>query len=421
MTQMIELELPEDAPLPMRLRMAWNAIRTLQHDPKNPVAGGLLNLCLDRGVYGRLSEELATNAEGQRMLDERPALDAAVLDVTALEALPDGTLGRELARYFERNAISPFESPFRIRNDAEYLSKRYRETHDLAHVLTGYDTDVVGEMELQAFMLGNLRIPTAALIITFGSIYVVPTLKDVAAGAYLRRLRAAHRRGAASRRLIELRYERFWDQTVDAVRAMLRIPSLAAASRPAKRASASAMTALLALLTLGAAALTWPPPGTAQDASVPGVLAGSWAYDGTAARGMAIVEAAFRPGLATLPELFQGFALSRIRDHMSPPLRVVVALTGSNVHVSFASSERTTVIDGPLGGVATTVGVADGTRVASRLRSGWLELRYDGEGGMSQILSTEPDGAHMHVDYTVESERLPAPVRYRLDYVRSSS
>lgn len=32
---------------------------------------------------------------------------------------------------------------------------------DMVHVLTGYDTDALGEMELQAFALGNLQLRRA--------------------------------------------------------------------------------------------------------------------------------------------------------------------------------------------------------------------------------------------------------------------
>lgn len=157
--------------------------------------------------------------------------------------------------------------------------------------------------------------------------------------------------------------------------------------------------------------------GRAQDAAVPGVLAGSWVVDGTAERAMWVVESAFGPGIATLPELFQGFARDRIRSSMQPPSRITIALTGSRVRVTLEATDDTKIIDGTLGGTATTTGVEGDTSVTIGLRGGWLELRYEGEGDMQQLFSTESDGSRMHVDWTIESERLPAPVRYRLDYV----
>lgn len=172
------------------------------------------------------------------------------------------------------------------------------------------------------------------------------------------------------------------------------------------RACALAIFAVLALASTGGA----------QRASVPRILAGHWAFDGSDGHAMAIVERAFTPGLRTLPELFRGLALDRIRQSMVPPSRVVVRLTGSRVHVTLRT-DREIVIDGELGAIARTRGVEGDTRVSTRLRSGWLEVRYEGEGDMQQLFSTEQDGSRMHIDYTIESERLPEPVRYRLDYV----
>jgi hypothetical protein len=166
--------------------------------------------------------------------------------------------------------------------------------------------------------------------------------------------------------------------------------------------------------------LACPHPTDAQQASVPSTLPGTWRHDGDLSRSVRLIDAAFAPSIASLPELVRGFARSRIHDDMPPPERVIVSVEGARVRVSLESS-RAAVIDGPLGGTARTTGVDDGTRVTQRLSGGWLELRYLGEGSeLLQLFSTEADGAHMHVDYTVTSPRLVAPVRYRLEYVRGS-
>jgi hypothetical protein len=179
-----------------------------------------------------------------------------------------------------------------------------------------------------------------------------------------------------------------------------------------------AIAALLVIL-VGAR----PAIGGAQSASVPGTLAGTWVYDGSIAGAVRIVEAAFEPGISTFPELFQGFARSRLRASMAPPSRVVVALSGAaHLRVTLASSERTTVVDGDLGSPATVSDAEGDPRVVPRLRGGWLEIGYEGEGShLEQLLSTEPDGARMHLDFNVVSPQLPAPVRYRLEYVHPPS
>jgi hypothetical protein len=164
-----------------------------------------------------------------------------------------------------------------------------------------------------------------------------------------------------------------------------------------------------------------PPIGSAQvGGSVPGVLAGTWAYESSAARAMSIVDAAFEPGVSALPFFFQSIARSRIHDSMRPASRVEVTLAGSRVRVVY-TSDVTKTIDGALGAEAGVAGLEEGTRVSTSLSGGWLLLTYDGEGDMTQLLSTEPDGTRMHLDCTVTSDRLPQPVRWRLDYVRTGS
>lgn len=176
-------------------------------------------------------------------------------------------------------------------------------------------------------------------------------------------------------------------------------------------------------LTLGAAVLLTLaslPLAGAQTGSVPVQLAGTWTVEGSAARAMRVVEGAFEPAVQTMPELFRGFARDRVRSSMEPPRRVVVTLEGSRVRVAFERTEPFT-IDGPLGGTASATGVQDGTTVTTRLSGGWLDVVYVGnESEMHQLLSTEPDGTRMHLDYAIESSQLPFPVRYRLEYVRPS-
>jgi len=184
--------------------------------------------------------------------------------------------------------------------------------------------------------------------------------------------------------------------------------------------AASWACATLGVVAVLVAAAT-PRPGAAQTAAVPSVLAGNWTYDGTPARAMSIMMAAFEPGIATFPELFQGFARDRVRSSNQPPSRIIVGLEGPRVRVTL-HTDRTIVLEGPLGGAATTrVGVEGDARVTMGLSAGWLEVRWDGEGDLIQLFSTEPDGSRMHVDFTVIADRLPAPVRYRLDYVRQPS
>lgn len=217
------LYLPENASFLTRLVVAVRALNVLKDVADDPIAAPLLNACLDTRVYDELSRKMWQTDDGREMLTRRPSLQGASIDLKLLAQLPDGTLGRETARFFERNNLYPFESPYEVRNDVDYLSKRYRETHDIAHLLTGYGVDVMGELELQAFMVGNLGIRTGVLILFFA---VTTGVNQEPWGSFVRKLWAAYRRGQQSEQLIRLRYEQWWEKSVEDVRQDLRLPPL---------------------------------------------------------------------------------------------------------------------------------------------------------------------------------------------------
>ncbi len=217
--------LPANASIITRVRTSLHALDVLKDDPANPYYGPLLNACLDSETYAKLARVWRESPEGRRLLDERPTLQGRELDLAALAALPAGTLGHEFMRYFRDNGIEPFVSAFPVESDVDYLSKRYRETHDLSHVITGYGTDECGEMELQAFMLGNLGIRQAAMILAISVPRQIKREGVRSMGTYLRRLRAAYRRGLRSRELLSVAYEQLWEQQVSALAEMLCAPA----------------------------------------------------------------------------------------------------------------------------------------------------------------------------------------------------
>jgi ubiquinone biosynthesis protein COQ4 len=219
------LTLPANASFITRVRIGLRALDMLKDDPADPYYGPLFNACLDGETYARMARAWRASAEGRRLLDERPTLQGRELDLEALARLPAGTLGHEFVRYYRDNGIEPFVTTFPIESDVDYLSKRYRETHDIFHVITGYGTDETGEMELQAFVLGNLGVRQAALILVVSLPRQVRRLGLRSVGAYLGRMRAAFRRGRRSRELLSVGYEKLWEQPVARLSELLCAPA----------------------------------------------------------------------------------------------------------------------------------------------------------------------------------------------------
>lgn len=219
------LYLPEGASIPRRFLVAVKSLRVLEKRPDDPVAAALLNAALDGDVYRRHADRLSKTDFGRALLAERPTLQKGNVDLAALSQYPAGTVGRAFAEYFAQNKIEPFSTPYEIRNEVDYLIKWYRETHDLHHILTGYSTDAVGEMEVQAFALGNMGFRVSVMILSFAALLRPHNLPPM--WKYWDRLKVAYRRGQASENLFNVRYETYFEQPVTALQQALRIPPLA--------------------------------------------------------------------------------------------------------------------------------------------------------------------------------------------------
>jgi ubiquinone biosynthesis protein COQ4 len=215
------LYLPEGAGYLARFKVAVRAMTVLAKVKEHGIAAPVLNVSLDAEVFSRISEELRRTEEGQVLLRTRPNLQAGALDLEALHALPEGTLGKALARYYVDNGIEPFESPYPVRNDVDYLAKRYREVHDVVHVITGYGTDPVGELELQAFMFANAGLRQCLMIIAFAALLRPDGLPPV--WRYADKLHTAYRLGRQCKDLVGPLYEDFWAASVEEVRQQLEL------------------------------------------------------------------------------------------------------------------------------------------------------------------------------------------------------
>lgn len=214
---------PVVPPLRVRAKTVARATRALARDPGRLDQVLVLAQALNVGVVKERWGRFAGDAEGRRLLADRPILDRLHVDMNELARLPDGTLGREYARFMSDNAITsdPFHDPPSVGDDvAAYVMLRFRQTHDLWHVLTGYAPDVEGEVLLQAFSYAQTRAPSALFIAAFGSLRYM-----LRRPGHLRRLREAYRRGVATRFLGAFRWEDHWRTPVAELRAMLACPA----------------------------------------------------------------------------------------------------------------------------------------------------------------------------------------------------
>lgn len=152
----------------IKLRYAMEGLGRLVRDPFDFFGAmiffdGFADTAAVRGAYARMVAEL-TSAEREHLRE----LTLREVDVPALCAMPEGTLGRRYGELFRRDNVTP---DAQVRAHAglgdtfarNWVYLRFCRAHDFHHVLLGFDVDPQGEMGLQAFNLRNFGEPFAFL------------------------------------------------------------------------------------------------------------------------------------------------------------------------------------------------------------------------------------------------------------------
>jgi ubiquinone biosynthesis protein COQ4 len=221
--QPTQITLSRDASFVRRIRVGLQSLMVLKDDMANPYYARLLHLSFDREVYMRLASRMREDHSFDGIFDPQRKVPGGTWTLEALGQLPEGTLGQRFTRYYLDHGIQPFDYEFPLVDDVEFLAKRYRETHDIHHIVTGYGIDPLGEIEIQAFYYGNLGLRHAAFI-TFASFFTARVQRD-STYSLARRLYAAYRRGKASPMILGVPFDELWELPVTEIAARYVAPA----------------------------------------------------------------------------------------------------------------------------------------------------------------------------------------------------
>jgi ubiquinone biosynthesis protein Coq4 len=198
----------------------WQTVLALRDALSDPARGG------DVAVY---KSELAGIRAPRRIEAQLAGVRAyhPTVDLSALCRLPDGTFGREYARFLAAAGLHPIVPSTRV--DPGMLARnafmaRYATIHDMVHVLTGFDTSWSGETGVWAFVAAQ----------GYGSAFHIAALAALLAAPF----RAPHRlfdawrcwrrgrhMGQRARLVLTFRLEERFEQPLQDVRHELRLPS----------------------------------------------------------------------------------------------------------------------------------------------------------------------------------------------------
>lgn len=182
------------------------------------LSGALLGVRLSADAGVRVDELVARGG---------PALLRPRIDLAALRRLPAGSFGRAFEEFCVANKISPVAiSPAIADTELTELAGvvRYVATHDMFHVLLGYDTSLPDELGVSGFVLGQRLLRGAWLIFPLQCLLVL-LARPHRAHRSLARLREGYRRGRRAPMLLAQPLEACFADDLDALRTRLGLGS----------------------------------------------------------------------------------------------------------------------------------------------------------------------------------------------------
>jgi ubiquinone biosynthesis protein COQ4 len=205
---------------------ALRALRALSRDPDDTGQVFKIVSALSGDTQGRMLRRLEKSETGRRLLAERRPLVAALSDRERLRALPEGSLGRAYLQFCEQAGITADglvaaseQGDFSDRSAEElFLAARMRDAHDLWHVVSGYQTDLIGESCVLAMTVVQAKNPGIALIVLLA--YLRPRGAQARARGLLRQ---AFVRAVRAAWLPGVDWEALLPRPLDEVRRELRL------------------------------------------------------------------------------------------------------------------------------------------------------------------------------------------------------
>ncbi|NEP20300.1 MAG: hypothetical protein F6J97_26045 [Leptolyngbya sp. SIO4C1] len=141
------------------------------------------------------------------------------INLEALSRLPEGTLGHEYAQHMHKNGIQPLEISPDLHAEASQdpFALRYTVTHDIFHVLLGFDTSYAGEIGVLGFMIGQNYSRMLNAFRPFVK-HVYPVLFFRQRQQMRENFRRGEELGKQAKMLLAYDFENSWAKPVDEIR-----------------------------------------------------------------------------------------------------------------------------------------------------------------------------------------------------------
>lgn len=203
-------------------RAIWSFVDLLRHPEHLDRVFEISDAMSDvkREELEAIRDHFAEDPRGAAALRDKPRL---AVDLDDLQKLPPGTLGRTFADHMRDNGLDPAALPsLPSDSDIAFLRAHLYETHDVWHAVTGFTTDVAGELGLQGFYAAQVPGGLSLILIAMGFLNAA----IFSSNQRERRFQAVvegWEMGKRAESLFGVRWDELWARPIDEVRALFGV------------------------------------------------------------------------------------------------------------------------------------------------------------------------------------------------------
>lgn len=147
-----------------KLLLVKSSVSMLYGDNSLETVGELTYGLLDTPSYDLMAQHLKQDPASAALIRDRYIPPAHDLD--KLLTLPQDSLGYIYAAAMKKTGFDPnLHKGMVAESDAYYVEMRISQTHDLWHIVTGFDTSFIDEIGLQAFYLSQFAYPVGTMLV----------------------------------------------------------------------------------------------------------------------------------------------------------------------------------------------------------------------------------------------------------------
>ena len=202
------------------LRAFWAIIRLNRDNQRTDLVFMIADSLLKLGKFQELHRIVQANPAALKIIKEKKQIKISLEDLVKFSP---GSLGKVYADHMLRFNLDPefYPRPETI-TDETYILLRLRQTHDLWHVVTGFDTSPLGEISLQSFMLAQMGSPVSIMIV--GSAILRSVIKNQERlSPLMDGITNGWRMGKQANPLFPYDWESAWTKDLESVRKELNV------------------------------------------------------------------------------------------------------------------------------------------------------------------------------------------------------